>query len=104
MVLMSRGKLKRAVGQFTPYSWTSYQWGYSESLKRFSFVCIIVFIVSVGMHVTVALVAVYISSVSRYRLKYCASCNTVVVNMGGGGGANFSVRITNLTLAPDLID
>ena len=47
---------------------------------------------------------VYISSVSRYRLKYCASCNTVVVNMGGGGGANFSVRITNLTLAPDLID
>ena len=40
-----KGKLKRAVGQFTPYSWTSYQWGYSDSFKRFVFVCGLVVLV-----------------------------------------------------------
>jgi phosphatidylserine synthase 2 len=33
-----RGKLRRAVTQFTPYSWTSYRWGYTESFTRFCFV------------------------------------------------------------------
>lgn len=46
-VHVCRGKLKRAVGQFTPYSWTVYQWGYTESFKRFSFVCVVIVIVSV---------------------------------------------------------
>lgn len=36
-----KGKLKRAVSQFTPHSWTHYRWGYTESFKRFCFVCII---------------------------------------------------------------
>ena len=29
-----RGKLQRAVGQFMPYSWTSFHWGYMENLYR----------------------------------------------------------------------
>jgi phosphatidylserine synthase 2 len=33
-----KGKIKRAVGQFTPYYWTRYQWGYSESFTSFLFV------------------------------------------------------------------
>ena len=42
------GKLRRAVTQFTPYSWTSYRWGYTQSLSRFIFVVIIVIFVSIG--------------------------------------------------------
>lgn len=43
-----KGKLKRAVGQFTPYSWTSYQWGYTDSFKRFVFVCGLIVLVSMA--------------------------------------------------------
>ena len=32
--------------QFTPYSWTSYRWGYTQSLSRFIFVFAIVISVS----------------------------------------------------------
>ena len=56
-----KGKLKRAVGQFTPYSWTRYQWGYSDSLKRFVFVCGL--IVMVGNYLTSVLLH---SQVSLY--------------------------------------
>ena len=42
-----KGKLKRAVGQFTPYSWTTYQWGYTDSFKRFVFVCVLIVLVSI---------------------------------------------------------
>ena len=37
-----KGKIKRVVSQFTPYSWTSYQWGYTESFKKFLFMCFII--------------------------------------------------------------
>lgn len=37
-----RGKIRRAVTQFTPYSWTPYRWGYTESFSRFCFVVVIV--------------------------------------------------------------
>jgi phosphatidylserine synthase 2 len=37
-----KGKLRRAVTQFTPYSWTSYRWGYTQSLSRFIFIFAIV--------------------------------------------------------------
>ena len=38
--------MKRAVGQFTPYYWTSFQWGYTQSFKRFTFVFVLAVIVS----------------------------------------------------------
>jgi len=45
--------VKRVVGQFTPYSWTHYRWGYFGSFKRFSFVCLSVVFVSVCVCVCV---------------------------------------------------
>ncbi|KAI6658523.1 Phosphatidylserine synthase 2-like [Oopsacas minuta] len=39
-----KGKLKRAIGQFMPYSWTSFHWGYMESLYRWLVIwCIVLF-------------------------------------------------------------
>ena len=39
-----KGKLKRAMGQFMPYSWTSFHWGYMENLYRWMVIwCIIIF-------------------------------------------------------------
>ena len=40
--------MKRAVGQFTPYYWTNFQWGYTQSFTRFLFVFILAIIVSLG--------------------------------------------------------
>eukprot|EP00126_Sphaerothecum_destruens_P008570 Sdes_comp20265_c0_seq1m13752 len=34
-----KGKIIRAAAQFTPYRWTSFNWGATESLGRFLFVC-----------------------------------------------------------------
>ncbi|XP_064400566.1 phosphatidylserine synthase 2-like isoform X2 [Halichondria panicea] len=36
-----KGKMKRFVGQFMPYSWTSYRWAYTESFGRFSAICLL---------------------------------------------------------------
>ncbi len=47
-LLAHRGKMKRAVGQFTPYYWTNFQWGYTQSFTRFLFVFILAIIVSLG--------------------------------------------------------
>ena len=44
--ILCRGKVKRAVGQFTPYYWTSFQWGYTQSFTRFIFVFVLAIIVS----------------------------------------------------------
>ena len=70
---MLRGKLKRAVGQFTPHSWENFQWGYTESLKRFLFVTAIIFFVSAGgrgkVHVVVWPGEVIMVSITYQRLK-----------------------------------
>ncbi len=42
-----RGKLKRAVGQFTPHSWDDFQWGYTDSFRNFFFVAGLTVFVSV---------------------------------------------------------
>ncbi|XP_065911554.1 phosphatidylserine synthase 2-like isoform X2 [Dysidea avara] len=39
-----RGKMKRLVGQFTPYKWTSFEWGYTTSFQNFLLVCFLVFL------------------------------------------------------------
>ncbi|XP_003385624.1 PREDICTED: phosphatidylserine synthase 2-like [Amphimedon queenslandica] len=36
-----KGKIKRAVGQFTPYNWEQFSWGYTTSFTRFVFVVIL---------------------------------------------------------------
>ena len=40
------GKVKRFVGQFTPYNWTSFEWGYTTSFQNFLLICFLVFLVS----------------------------------------------------------
>ena len=55
-----RGKVKRVVGQFTPYSWTHYRWGYFGSFKRFSFVCLIVIFVRAVLCVCVFVFKMYL--------------------------------------------
>eukprot|EP01135_Chromosphaera_perkinsii_P000474 Nk52_evm28s96 gene=Nk52_evmTU28s96 len=37
-----KGKMIRAASQFTPYRWTSFHWGATESLKRFVSVCLVI--------------------------------------------------------------
>lgn len=44
------GKMRRVVGQFTPYSWTSFEWGYTKSFTNFVLVCFIIFLVSTGIY------------------------------------------------------
>ena len=44
--LSHRGKLKRAVGQFTPHSWTQFKWGYMESFQQFFYVVLMSIFVS----------------------------------------------------------
>ena len=39
------GKVKRAVQQFTPYSWTKFEWAYTKDFKHFSMVVMIVVLV-----------------------------------------------------------
>lgn len=40
------GKMRRVVGQFTPYNWTSFEWGYTKSFTNFVLVCFIICLVS----------------------------------------------------------
>ena len=40
------GKVKRAVQQFTPYSWTKFEWQATKNFKHFITVVLIVVIVS----------------------------------------------------------
>lgn len=44
-VLFSRGKMKRIVFQFTPYSWVKFEWKPASSLRRWLAVCGIIFVV-----------------------------------------------------------
>lgn len=41
----SRGKMKRIVFQFTPYSWVKFEWKPASSLRRWLAVCGIIFVV-----------------------------------------------------------
>lgn len=41
------GKMRRVVGQFTPYNWTSFEWGYTKSFTNFVLVCFLIFLVSI---------------------------------------------------------
>lgn len=45
VVLFSRGKMKRIVFQFTPYSWVKFEWKPASSLRRWLAVCGIIFVV-----------------------------------------------------------
>lgn len=44
--LSFRGKMKRIVFQFTPYSWVKFEWKPASSLRRWLAVCGIIFVVS----------------------------------------------------------
>lgn len=43
--VFSRGKMKRIVFQFTPYSWVKFEWKPASSLRRWLAVCGIIFVV-----------------------------------------------------------
>lgn len=45
VLLFSRGKMKRIVFQFTPYSWVKFEWKPASSLRRWLAVCGIIFVV-----------------------------------------------------------
>lgn len=45
ILLFSRGKMKRIVFQFTPYSWVKFEWKPASSLRRWLAVCGIIFVV-----------------------------------------------------------
>lgn len=44
-LLFCRGKMKRIVFQFTPYSWVKFEWKPASSLRRWLAVCGIIFVV-----------------------------------------------------------
>lgn len=46
MVIYYRGKLKRLAAQFTPYSWTDFDWKPTSSLKRWMAMLAVIAIVS----------------------------------------------------------
>lgn len=45
ILVFSRGKMKRIVFQFTPYSWVKFEWKPASSLRRWLAVCGIIFVV-----------------------------------------------------------